>query len=115
MLTLVKDKQTVGVFDLVGDENMHSLGLGRLMTKLSSTKEREGRIDETRNEMMVSVDRTIEEENIDPTLFFFSLDTDECIVSIDELTDITTDRINEFIIRARERLNKPFLIQMRRE
>jgi hypothetical protein len=54
--------------------------------------------------MKSSIETSLEEENIDPTLFYFTLETDQGLVKIDEMQELTAAKIKTFIDRAKRRL-----------
>lgn len=115
MLTINKDKEYESfrdfANDLISEGNLNQVGLGRLAKKLESTGELKAEtISKLKNELCQSVQKSLDEENIDPTLFFFSLDTDLGLVKIDELQDLTSSKIKGFIDRAKKKLQETNII-----
>ena len=110
MLTIVKDRQTFEFSDLVSGENMSTLGLGRMIIRLTFTESGlKQKLQKMREEMNVAIERAQNEENIDSTLFYFAIYQDQGIVTADELQELTSDKIQELKRRAKERLEQPIM------
>ena len=69
---------------------MSQLGLGRLAKKLDTTEDNKiEKQNKLRKELEITIKSTLDSENIDPTLFFFTLDSDKGLVDIEEMRELT--------------------------
>lgn len=81
MMTIASDTEfeSLGSFAkaLISEKNMMQLGLGRLAKKMQSLDDQKGEIiNKLKEELIESVQHSLDEENIDPTLFYFTLESD---------------------------------------
>lgn len=71
---------------LISEENQNQLGLGRLAKMMDTTEEHSAEvISKLKHDLLDTVNRSMEAENIDETLFYFTLESDVGIVRIEEL------------------------------
>jgi len=69
---------------------MSQLGLGRLAKKLDTTEDNKiEKQNKLRKELEITIKSTLDSENIDPTLFFFTLDSDKGLVDIEEMRELS--------------------------
>ena len=88
--------------DLISEGNMNQVGLGRLAKKLEFAEDLKAEtINKLKTELRNSVRNSLDDENIDPTLFFFTLETDTGLMKIDDMQDLTSAKIKGFTEKAR--------------
>ena len=61
---------------------MHHLGLGRVIARVTDKTKRSKKI-ESNVELDEVIEKSLNEENIDDTLFYFALDSDSGLVSME--------------------------------
>lgn len=93
---------------LYSDENILSLGLGRMVNrwknqKIRNSDDNDFKLKEDLDEI---IKRSLKEENIDETLFYFTLDNDQGILDIEELRDISKEKVDSLIERAKQNLQQ---------
>lgn len=71
---------------------MHHLGLGRIIARVTDKTQHSKKID-TDSELAEVIEKSLNEENIDDTLFYFALDSDSGLVNMEELEKLNKESL----------------------
>lgn len=107
MQTIAIDLPNMSFGYLFQNENMHSLGLGRVINQLDKSKQSIGhQRNELQKHLYEYVHNSMDSENIDSTFYYFALDSDEGILKINEFAKITQETLNFHISNAKLKLEQ---------
>ena len=89
---LYEDKKKLTLDFLFSFQNMHHLGLGRIIARVTD-KTMHSKSEDTHLELKEVIEKSLNEENIDNTLFYFALDSDTGLVNIEQMEKLTKESL----------------------